>query len=173
MIICQPTDHMPEYIPTMAEEALNAAATLFHQRVVAGATTGPKGPDSLHMRIGTIGLNPDDTTRSPFVQWAERSLGPNGAHFAPITAAKAWTSSQHAMDSDVAAHMFTTLEGPRAYTGGVYYHATFKGAYATYEQHIVAACSGVAGTDDRAVAYALALVFASEWTKKLRQLLGE
>lgn len=162
-------------MPEIAEAALLTGKAAFEQRVSVDATSGPEGPDALHMRAGTIDHARQGGNSSPFVQWTECTLE-GGARFAGITRNKAWTAAEYGMDTDVAVRRhgdeIPDDDDGRRYTGGVCYRAEFEYDGQTYRLDIVVACSGVAGTDDRMVSYTIALTIASEWTKLLKQLLG-
>jgi hypothetical protein len=163
-------------MPAIAEDALGTGEVTFGHRAALGATNGPDGPNSLHMRAGTIDPVLLSVDRgSPFIQWAERTLD-GGARFAGITRNKAWTAAEFGMDTDVAVRKhgdeIPDHDDGRRYTGGVCYRAEFKHDGQTYKLSIVVACSGVKGTDDRMVSYTIALTIASEWQKLVEQLLG-
>jgi hypothetical protein len=163
-------------MPEIAAAALLTGKAAFEQRVSVGATSGPAGPDSLHMRAGTIDPVLLSVDRgSPFMQWTERTLD-GGARFAGITRNKAWTAAEFGMDTDVAVRKhgdeIPDDDDGRRYTGGVCYRAEFDHEGQTYKLSIVVACSGVVGTDDRMVSYTVALTIASEWEKLLKKLLG-
>ncbi len=165
-----------ERMPVFVKEGFNEGEAYFDRLVAAGKTKGPKGPDNLHMRAGITNLIYNGHSVSRFVQSGERSLGAYGEDFAPITYNKAWTAAQFLLDTDTAVKVHGDLipdnDDGRRYTGGVCYLADFVHNGVTYQEHIVVACSGVEGVDDRAVGYVIALTIASEWTKALKQLLG-
>lgn len=141
----------------IATIALNVGEATFHSLYVSGVTTGPNGPDALHMRVGSV-------TGNTFVEWGERTVG-NGSQFAVNTVGKAGTAATYGMNSDDAAAAYGDVipEGPGRWTGGVFVSVRTKfddDTQAALDPN-VAACSGVQGELDRVVSAAIGNTAAS------------
>lgn len=141
----------------IATIALNVGEATFNSLYVSGVTSGPNGPDALHMRVGAV-------VDGTFVQWGERTVG-NGSAFAVNTEGKANTAATYRMNSDDAfvQHGEAIPEGPQRWTGGVFVSVQTKLSDDTWValDPNVAACSGVQGELDRVVSAAIGNTAAS------------
>lgn len=141
----------------IATISLDAGAAVFSSLVSFGVTTGPNGPDALHMRVGAA-------VHGTFVQWGERTIG-NGDAFTINTDGKAETATVYEMNSDDAFAEYgdDIPEGPQRWTGGVFVQVQTKLDDNTVVEldPNVAAASGVQGEIDRTVSATVANVAAS------------
>ena len=158
-IMGQPDVDLGEYLVDewIAKLALDAGEAVFNVLYGAGITAGPKVPDALHMRVGTV-------VNGEFVQWGERTIG-DGNEFSVNTEGKAMTAAAYGMNSDEAFARYgdSIPDGPQRWTGGVFVsvHTKFDDGIQVMLDPNVAACSGVQGEIDRAVSAAIGNVAAS------------
>ncbi len=154
----------------IATIALNVGEATFNSLYVSGVTAGPKGPDALHMRVGSV-------VDGMFIQWGERTVNA-GSEFAVNTVGKAGTAATYGMNSDDAAAQYGDAipEGPGRWTGGVYVavRTKFDDDTQTALDPNVAACSGVQGEFDRVVSAAIGNTAASlvSLREKARRAVG-